>query len=169
MSKNKIPLWDGAAIVTRMMEAIDDGKEISDLVQKEFELNMDDVSDGVDRRILAMGYMKDAIETTGKRVEEWREYKMRLTKSLEALKENTKNILTEFPDLPYKGQQGRLGISKSKPKLVVRDESEIPGIYFNEVVERKLNKELILIEIQDNGKSDYGYLEPVTALRIYKK
>lgn len=116
-----VKLNDAATRLAEICEKIDEGEEVTDILQADFNTALSDVTAAVDRRKAFFREIDSKIELAKK-------YKDEITKALkkyenlrERLLEHTKNVVECNPDIPFKDSLGkRLVVVKNPvPKMIV--------------------------------------------------
>ena len=117
VNKPKVPMAFAATILSRLCDQIDDGVDPSDALVAVFEETKLDLADAVDRRIAFETWLSGSIETAKKARDAYAERARKLTAAHEAFKKNTMDIMQANPNLPYKGDLGRLAIQANPASL----------------------------------------------------
>lgn len=135
---NKIPLAQAASILSDLCERIDDEGNLDEYLET-FKRAEVDLRQSVDRRISVMQMLADFVRRAGENKDAWAKRKKQFEYALERIKEFTKEVMQENPDIPYAGEYGKLAVQKnpvsikydlefgeSKSFTPVKDASRVP-------------------------------------------
>lgn len=140
----KLPMAIAAQNLERICEAIDEG-ELNEALQSLFTDTRLDLVDAIDRRIYFLELAKDRVKTLKRLRDEFSEAAKRVEYAVERVKEGTKQIMETYPDLPYKGDLGRLRIQKNSAAKI-----SLPEIKTTEASVRNV------IDVYDIRKHEIG-------------
>lgn len=147
-----------------------EGEEIDNLILKEFDDALSDVTNSVDRRKAFYRELESKIELA-------REFRKTITLELkrfelikERLLEKTKEVILSNPGVPFKDSFGKplKVIDNPVPKLVLEEACEFPRRYIRIVETYEINKDLIKEDLLDNKELSWARLEYGTQLRGIK-
>lgn len=143
MTEVKVPLALAAQNLATLMEAIDEGKLDEAIVQL-FNDQRLDVASAVDRRICFFDMCERYIESLKDIARKYQTTAKSLEGALESVKKNTLETMKALPDVPYKGDLGRLqsqknGTSSCNVLLNTKDVRFNNAVNFEDVERLKIN------------------------------
>ncbi len=125
VTKPKIPMAFAALVLSELCDRLDDGADPTEALVAVFKDSELDLADATDRRIAFDTWIQGSIETAKKARDAYAERARKLTVAHEAFKTNTLSILEAYPELPYKGQLGRLASQASPPAMKLTISSDL--------------------------------------------
>lgn len=115
----RLPMQLAAANLERIANALTDA-ELNDALAETFAESRLDLAASIDRRIMFMDLAQDRIQTLKRLKMEFSEAAKRMETALERVKDNTLATMEMYPDLPYRGELGKLKAqNNSSPRTVV--------------------------------------------------
>lgn len=108
----KVPLALAVQNLATLMEAIDDGN-LDEAVIRLFTDQRLDLSSAVDRRICFFDICEKHVESLKDIARQYQKTAKALENALESVQKQTTEIMKGNPDVPYKGDLGRLQVQKN--------------------------------------------------------
>ncbi len=118
-SRPKVPMDEASGLLQELTDRIDAGEELSTALVTVFNETRLDLAEAVDRRIAFDTWIKGAIVTTKKAKNAYALRMKRLKMMHKAFVEHTKLTILAHPDLPYRGELGRISVQKNAAKLLL--------------------------------------------------
>ena len=118
----KVPLQWAAVALTAMCEQIENGDNIDDALLAQFNETKLDIAEAIDRRKSFKRYLEMMIDHCKAGKSEINDQQKRFEAVLDRLKEKTKEIIEENPDVPYVDSFGKklTVVQNGTPKLEVK-------------------------------------------------
>lgn len=130
-----------------MSDIMENGGEVTPEIEKRFKELGSELVQKVDNYVELMARLDSEADHFKKREQEMKNAKITMQNIQKRLRDAVLSALDSLNQKEVQGDTYRIMIAKTKPKIEYV-ESNIPDAYFNEVVERKLNKKMIEEEIK---------------------
>tara|TARA_R110000868_G_scaffold9394_6_gene46937 strand:+ start:502 stop:1065 length:564 start_codon:yes stop_codon:yes gene_type:complete len=177
--KPKVPMAFAASAMAELCQRLDDGEAPNEALVLAFKDTELELGGAVDRRIVFMSMIESAIEDAKKARDAWSDQAKKLSKAYEAFEANTIGIIESHPDLPFKGDLGKLTVRKNPPSVVTAfgDRDLTPSeIYANAIdsgfvrtkTTYRLDKDAIKDALKSGAVLEWAKLEQGQALKVKK-
>lgn len=113
----KTTLTEAAHLLAELMERIDNGEDLGEVLVAAFHDTRLDLAQAVDRRIAFAHWVKGAIAMAKEQRDEWRQKVQQLEMLEDRFKANTQAAIEENPDIPFVGSMGKISVQKNPPSL----------------------------------------------------
>ncbi len=129
---DRLSFADAANELENLCQQIDETEEnLGELVSQLFNRAQDTLKDSIDRRIKFIKYAESQIIVAKDMRDEWAHRAQMFEKTIEYIKENTKQVIKMNPGLPMKGNIGGFKLYKnSMPSLHILPGARIPDQYW---------------------------------------
>lgn len=116
-AKPRIPMAFAAMILSELCDRLDDGEDPSELMVHAFKDAEVSLAEATDRRIAFVNWVTGAIDAAKRARDQWSERARKLSALEAAFKSATAEIVKNNPDIPFKGDLGRLAVQSNPPSL----------------------------------------------------
>ncbi len=163
-----ISFYDAATNLERICEDIDYADDITQELKDVFAEANDNLTTAVDRRISYIKYCESQIDAALNMREEWNDRAKKFQKILERIKLETIDTIKANPNLPYRGEMGKLRVQRnSAPTLCIDEANFAPSQNcYIEKISKTLNKQMIIEELKAGNEISGAWLEYGEHLRI---
>lgn len=151
-----------------MSDIMANGGEVTEEIEKKFEDLGTALVGKVDNYVELMSRLDSEIEHFKKKEAEMKSAKVSIQNLQKRLKNSVLMAMDSLEKEEVQGDTFRIKISKTAGKTEFV-EKEIPAQYFNEVVEKKLNKKMIEEELKMGLDVPGVYHQPGRSIRKYTK
>lgn len=177
--KPKVPMAYAAGVLADLCQRLDDGEAPGVALVSSFKETELDLADAVDRRIVFVSMIEGAIEEAKRARDAWADKIKKLNAAYEAFEANTVGIIKAHPDLPFKGELGKLSVKLNPPKLVTPfgdreispEDVQLHGIdpgFVRIKTSYHLDKAAVKEAIKNGASLDWAKLEQETSLKVTK-
>lgn len=124
--RKKINLFQAAADLEKLCEAIDNLDDIGPLVKALFDESKDTLEESIDRRISYLHHLENSEEGAKKMAALWQKRSSVLANARQRILDHTSDVLRTLPNFRYKGTLGelRLQANGGKKPMVLKGEFE---------------------------------------------
>ena len=174
----KVPLQWVASALTSICEQIENGDNIDDALLAQFNETKLDIAEAIDRRKSFKRYLEMMIDHCKAGKNEIHEQQKRFETVLERLKEKTKEIIEQNPDVPYVDSFGKkltvvnngtpklelklpLTASKTVSHIIDKEQCDFFGVdskYIKQVSYLTLDTELLKSDLKAGEKLEWAEL-----------
>jgi hypothetical protein len=144
--QEKVPMTEALIALTRLMDTIDEGGEIDEAIQKDFNVVAGNFTSSVARRVCVLQSIPGLIKRSKEMRDEWAKKAKSLAAIEKKLEENTMQLMVAFPEMVFKCDAGEFRIQKNPgPSLETAlnlGSTTIQHVLSNEDVE-KIPKEFV--------------------------
>jgi len=172
METNKLSLVAVSQHLQEVYRIID---EAGGEVNQDLEFQLDTLSTKMLSKVDSYAYTLDQLKRDISKAQEfaakWRQAKASLENALERLKLNAKEAMRNMRTTSLDGDEFRLSLQHTQPKLVIEDERKLlqSSRYSLIVTETVLNKDAIREDLAKGLPVEGARFEPVEALYIRSK
>lgn len=118
-----ISFLEAATKLESLCAEIDDAEELTEQLKEEFDRDVENLAETVDKRISFIKYAESQIKLATEMQDQWIIRKKKFQTALESVKNSTMDMMKSAPNLPYKGNLGNFRIQKnSVPTLICNEE-----------------------------------------------
>ena len=151
-----------------MSDVMANGGEVTEEIEKKLEALGTELVGKVDNYVELMGRLDSEIEHFKKKEMEMKNAKISIQNLQKKLKDNVLMAMDDMEKTEVQGDTFRIMISKTAGKTEYV-EKEIPDQYFNEIIEKKLNKKMIDEELKMGLDIPGVYHQPGRSIRKYTR